>query len=327
MKRLILSSIFLLGFVNLFSQDTDSLNGLLGKTALKNTAENACKCIDKIKEKGKSANEVAALIGDCIDKEVTAYQLSKKLFSTKKTIENGDNKSDTGKITIYISTDKNSNDYKKYYYDIERYLMENCKSIKSKVVVNDKVGENSLSDKKSALKYYNKGITESEKGEYAKALVYFEKSVAIDSSSAFAWDNIGVCNRKLGNLDAALTAYKKSLSIDPKGPMPLQNIAVVYEFKKQYDDAIKAYERLVSVDSTNPESYFGLGKIYSAYLKEYEKGLDNFCKAYNLYIQLKSPYRTDAEKMINFIYSEMKKEGKEKRVIEILKENHISISN
>jgi hypothetical protein len=47
------------------------------------------------------------------------------------------------------------------------------------------------------------------------------------------------------------------------------------------------------------------------------------CKAYNLYIEQKSPYRTDAEKIINIIYSEMKKQGKENRFVEILKENNI----
>ena len=50
------------------------------------------------------------------------------------------------------------------------------------------------------------------------------------------------------------------------------------------------------------------------------------CKAYNLYIQQKSPYRADAEKVINIIYYEMKKQGKEEKFNEILKANNISQS-
>jgi len=36
-------------------------------------------------------------------------------------------------------------------------------------------------------------------------------------------------------------------------------------------------------------------------LNDFEKGLENMCKAYNMYVYLKSPYRTDAEKIINLI--------------------------
>lgn len=50
--------------------------------------------------------------------------------------------------------------------------------------------------------------------------------------------------------------------------------------------------------------------MYALHLNESEKGLDNMCKAYNLYIQLKSPYRTDAEKIIQMIYGQMKKMAK-----------------
>lgn len=43
-----------------------------------------------------------------------------------------------------------------------------------------------------------------------------------------------------------------------------------------------------------------------------------------MYIKQKSPYRADAEKMINNIYTEMKKQGKEKEFNKILKANNIS---
>ncbi len=48
------------------------------------------------------------------------------------------------------------------------------------------------------------------------------------------------------------------------------------------------------------------------------------CKAYNLYIKKKSPYRVDAEKIISTIYSEMKKQDKVDKFNEILKVNNIT---
>ncbi len=59
-------------------------------------------------------------------------------------------------------------------------------------------------------------------------------------------------------------------------------------------------------------------------LQDFEKGLDNMCKAYVIYTQQKSPYRTDAEKVIAYIYSEMKKQNKTDKFNEVLKANNIN---
>ena len=162
---------------------------------------------------------------------------------------------------------------------------------------------------------------------YEKAKDLFEKAVKEDPEFAFAWDNLGLSYRRLNNFDKAMDSYEKSLEIDPKGMMPLQNIAVVYEYKKKYKKAITAYEKLAELDKNNPEVYYGIGNIYTTYIKNYETGLENMCKAYNLYIEQKSPYRTDAEKIISIIYAEMKKQGNEDKFNQILKANNISSDN
>ena len=140
----------------------------------------------------------------------------------------------------------------------------------------------------------------------------------------FAWDNLGVCRRKTGKLDEALEAYNKSLELDPKGVTPLHNIPVVYEFQKKFEQAVAAYQRISTIYPDDPEAYYGAGRIYSYFLVDYEKALDNMCKAYNAYIELKSPYRVDAEKNINYLYGKMKADGKETRFYEILKANKIN---
>jgi tetratricopeptide (TPR) repeat protein len=128
----------------------------------------------------------------------------------------------------------------------------------------------------------------------------------------------------MNNYDKAIECYERSLKIDPKGQMPLQNIAVAYQYKKEFQKAIDAYKRLSVLDRNNPEIYYGIGVIYASSLIDYELSLENMCKAYNLYVEQKSPYRTDAEKLINALYVEMKKQGKEQKFKEILKENKIS---
>ncbi|MFB3389754.1 hypothetical protein [Flavobacterium sp. LAR06] len=63
--------------------------------------------------------------------------------------------------------------------------------------------------------------------------------------------------------------------------------------------------------------------MYALHLNDPEKGLDNMCKAYNLYIEQKSPYRADAEKIIQMIYADLKKVGKEDTFDKILATNNI----
>jgi tetratricopeptide (TPR) repeat protein len=294
------------------------------ETLLKELAEKGCKCVDSIPTYNRPINEIAIDISDCIDKQIGAYQLGSKLLDIDVLKEKASEKDGKKQVDISFNTNENSEEYKKYYYEMERYMMSNCASVKEKIASNEKQSAKSFSDNKKAIEYYNKGMDEVKKENSEKAVVYFEKAVKEDPEFAFAWDNLGVNYRRLNNFDKAIECYKKSLEIDPKGLMPLQNIALVYQYKKEYDKAIEAYEKLAELDKNNPEVYYGIGNVYTTNLQDYERGLDNMCKAYNLYVYLKSPYRSDAEKMISFIYAEMKKQGKEEKFNQILKDNNIS---
>lgn len=292
---------------------------------LKNLSEKACSCIDSINIYDKSNAEVAKEINKCINKQVAPYQLASKLVEASELTAKTENEKDKKKkISINVNNNVNSEEFKKYYYELERELMSNCNSLKEKIASNEKQSQKSFSSNAKATEYYSKGLEATKNKDYAKAVEYFEKAVKEDPEFAFAWDNLGVNYRRLDNYDKAIEAYNKSLSVDPYGLMPLQNIAVAYQYKKEYQKAIEAYQRLAQLDEKNPEVYYGIGNVYAMCMNENEKGLEHICKAYLLYIEQKSPYRSDAEKLIGYIYSEMKKEGKEKQFQKILKAYNIS---
>lgn len=201
--------------------------------------------------------------------------------------------------------------------------MDNCPTLKDKVASNNVVNNNSMSTNKEALKLYDLGMDETAKNNFKGAIEYYKKAVKIDPNFAFAYDNMGICYRRLEEYDLAIDAYEKSLKIDPNGLMPLQNIAVAYSYKKDYKKAVETYERLAKIEPNNPEVFYGIGQMYALHLNDSEKGLDNMCKAYKLYIEQKSPYRGDAEKIIQMIYAQMKKDGKEDNFNKILSANNI----
>lgn len=284
---------------------------------LSQVSDKACKCIDSISTTNKNAKENSVEVKKCIDKEVIGYQSALTILKTVDVKENE-------KATLTIYTNPESNEYKKYYFEIEKQLMDSCQVIKNVVGMNNKLNKKSLSDNIQAKREYNIGINYFKANDYANALQYFKKAVEIDPEFVFAWDNLGLCHRKLGNFDAAIEAYKKSIKLDPAGVMPRQNIAYAYIGKKDYKKAIDCYNDLAKLDKNDPEIFYGIGAIYFEHLKDYEKALDNMCKAYNLYIAQNSPYRTDAEKIIQSICNELKQQGKEGTFNTILKANNIS---
>ncbi len=321
MKNLLLLLIFISISSNVISQTSEKSSSA---SLLKELAENGCKCVDSINTYNKPKIEVTDAINKCISKQVGAYQMGSKLMQLDDLKENAKVVDGKKEINISINVNENSAEYKKYYYEFESYMMTNCASLKEKIASNDKHNSKSFSENKKAIEFYSKGLDESKKENYEKAVDYFEKAVKEDPEFAFAWDNLGINYRRLNNFDKSIECYQKSLTIDPYGLMPLQNIAIVYQYKKEYSKAIEAYGRLAKIDVNNPEVFYGIGNIYATNLNDYENGLDNMCKAYTIYVQQKSPYRVDAEKIISLIYIEMKKQGKEEEFNKILKANNIS---
>lgn len=282
---------------------------------LKRHSLSACNCIDSVyRESGKKQAQMDG-IAACIENETVVYQSTVKLMSV---LMKG---SPNNKIEIAI--DAKSNEYKRYYYQIERWLKDSCAVMNKAIATNDDAGEKSYSSDPDARKAYTDGVGVMAKEEYDNAIPFFQKAVKIDPVFAFAWDNLGICYRRTGKYPQAEAAYRESLKVDPKGRTALQNLPIALLFQKKYEEAIAAYKDILTHYPNDAEVYYGIGNLYTAHLHDYEKGLDNLCKAYNLYVEQKSPYRTDAEKLINTVYAAMKKENKEETFFKILKENHI----
>ena len=326
MKNLILSLILACFTSFSYSQESKKNDTLKFDKIkfLSELSENACKCVDSISTNNKIKDSITSEIHSCIDKQVGAYQLGiqisniKELETTAKTIDG------KKEINISININPDSKQYKGYYYEIEKYLMANCNAIKIKMSENDLISDKSVSNNVEAIKFYQLGLDETKKENFSKSIEYYKKALVYDSNFAFAYDNMGICYRRLNEFDKAIDAYEKSLKIDPNGLMPLQNIAVAYLYKKEYKKAVKSYEKLLKLDTKNPEVYYGIVNIYAQYLFDYEKALNNLCQAYNIYTNTKSPYRTDTEKLIQIVFKEMKKQGKEVLFDEILKKHNIS---
>ena len=228
MKKLTLIFCISHCFLNMFSQENKQDET---KVLLKELSENGCKCVDSISSLNKSKEQLSKEIARCINEQTSAYQLGAKLMSVKeleKTAKVVDGKK---RIDINLNTDEDSEEFKKYYYELERYMIKHCNALKIKMAANGDENEKFKSTNSKAIEYYNQAIEESKKENYKNAISLYEKCVGADSTFVNAWDNLGICYRRLKDYDKSINAYKKSLEINPNGLMPLQNIAIVYRYK------------------------------------------------------------------------------------------------
>lgn len=281
---------------------------------LKDAGKRACDCIDSV---AKAKNNYAKTIEDisaCIDGQVGPYQLMTQMAAVLKSPK---------KNNEILMSSKGSESYRTTYYEIERWLKANCTVMNEAIASNDDPGDYSISQNKEAYSAYERGVQLMKAQKFSECIPWFEKAVAIDSMFVFAWDNLGVSHRRLGELDKAEAAYKRSLSIQPSGKTALQNIAVVYMHQGKADQAINAYADIQKFYPGDPEAYYGISIVYLESKKNLHLALDYMCKAYNQYIELKSPYRSDAEKVINIIYKKMAEDKKEEDFKRILAENNI----
>lgn len=78
-----------------------------------------------------------------------------------------------------------------------------------------------------SIAYMQKGNTFLEMKNLDSALVYFEKSVAINPRMADAFNNIGTIYSKMNNQEKALEYFNKALAVDPENKNALNNMNAI----------------------------------------------------------------------------------------------------
>nr|WP_321245180.1 tetratricopeptide repeat protein [uncultured Psychroserpens sp.] len=266
---------------------------------------------------GKSAN----LACDCIDGIPTDIALEEKNKLISECITKGVSGSKS-RDHINLNTVE---EIKAFYTDIQRVLVNECKALKIATFSNDEEKLNSYSSKEKANEFYNKGIDESKKGNYKKAIKFYKKAVALDDKFVFAWDNLGRSYRELHDYDKAIVAYKNSIAVDSLNKTSLMNIAVAYNYKKDLESSEYWYNRLKDAYPEDPEGHYGLALVYMNRNK-LEASLNSAIDAYELYRESKSPYAADAQKVMQYLYALFEEQNKTDNFEAICKERGVKLN-
>lgn len=100
----------------------------------------------------------------------------------------------------------------------------------------------------AAEEVYSNGLPFLWKGEYEKALPYFEETVKKDANYARAYFQMGYCNAELGRYKKAIVAYKQAIRISPKFVLAHYFLGLAYLEIGDKGSVLKEYRILEDLD-------------------------------------------------------------------------------
>jgi murein L,D-transpeptidase YafK/Tfp pilus assembly protein PilF len=116
----------------------------------------------------------------------------------------------------------------------------------------------------NALSFYERGNDSKDKGNYDKALEYYQKAIKLNPEYEDAHFAIGVVYYKQDRLTSAINAFERVLQINPASRETHNNLAVIYELQGDYERAMKELQETIRLDPAYEKGHLNLAKLYFA---------------------------------------------------------------
>jgi tetratricopeptide (TPR) repeat protein len=160
----------------------------------------------------------------------------------------------------------------------------------------DKTGQISDEDNAACIKLIKQGIQEHDKGEYRKAVEFYEKALKKNplSSTAFyemgySYHKMGSGNHADGDLQKALDAATRSIILNPKSESALTMKAGILDDLGLSDDAVEAYRKIIELKPDSFLAHLNLG-ITLIRKKDIDKARLELMRAHELEPEHPSPF-------------------------------------
>lgn len=134
--------------------------------------------------------------------------------------------------------------------------------------------------------YLRLGNAEDDKGNYQKAIEYYNKAIELKSDFALAWLNKGVALGRLNRSGEALKAFDKAIELKPNYAEAWYNKGVVLgKLGRPPEEALKAYDKAIEIKPDYAKAWNNKG-VTLGILGRPEEEL----KAYDKAIEIKPDY-------------------------------------
>lgn len=99
-------------------------------------------------------------------------------------------------------------------------------------------------------------------GDWDRAEILLERSVALDARRAYAYNALGIADLERANYDRAILAFRDAAARAPYWAYPVHNMALAYTEKGDFDNAIRAYQRAWRLAPRAAYVPYNLGLLY-----------------------------------------------------------------
>ena len=111
--------------------------------------------------------------------------------------------------------------------------------------------------------YYSRGIINTEREKYSKAIEDFDKALSLGDDNEFRiFLYRGVAKLSLEQYDSALEDLNSAIEMDPKNASAYHSRGRVYYELREYNSAIKDFETSLKFNPQNEVAYYNLGMAY-----------------------------------------------------------------
>jgi tetratricopeptide (TPR) repeat protein len=155
-----------------------------------------------------------------------------------------------------------------------------------------------------AIAYYNRGVSNHNKGDVEKALADYEAALALNPDYANPYNGRANIKADRGDLAGALTDYDQALKREPMNARFLRNRGLTHAKKDDLTAGLADLDRAVGLDPTSPLAVFNRGEIFEKQgdrvraLADYRKALalkTDFGEAKSAIARLQSGSATQAQ--------------------------------
>lgn len=98
------------------------------------------------------------------------------------------------------------------------------------------------------------------RGEYKKALTYFQDAVASNPDDTNAWFGLGNCYIGLEKPEEAIDAYRQVIRTDPDNANAYYNLGLYYRQLGRYESAVETFQNALAIDPAHIPSQFEMGE-------------------------------------------------------------------
>jgi len=135
-------------------------------------------------------------------------------------------------------------------------------------------------------------------GKISEAIIFFQKSIDLDSSFVEGYYNLARAKSLKRQFDQAINAYKKTIKLSPKHHRAWNNLGWIYMIKKDYKKATKHFKKALEMKPDYSVAYLNLGTISLL-----QKNLDQAEKEFKTFIKQK-PNSPDGYRNLATVYQQ-----------------------